>query len=293
MCNKTSLNDKYGEFLIVEKVHDINVEVSIIMSAYNTSEFFLRKSIESILEQTFNNFEFIIVNDGSNILTTKILNEYLDQDQRIKIIEQKNMGITKSLNRAIYLANGKYIARQDTDDIWEKDKLKQQITFLEKNRNIVLIGTQCKILDENLNDISLSFPSHINRLSICSSEDIRSSLTRYNPFCHSSILINKNFLLSVGSYNDKYKYAQDYELWVRVMKKYDAAILPDYLTNKIFHKNSITGGNKRRLQRQLAIKAKGKAIYYFGAPLKYKIIFLFRFVGIFLIPEILIKLVKK
>jgi glycosyltransferase involved in cell wall biosynthesis len=95
---------------------------------YN-GERFLREAVESILNQTFEDFEFIIINDGSTDRTGEILNSY--KDERLKIFNQPNRGLTKSLNRALKLSQGKYIARQDADDISEPNRLEVQVTYLE------------------------------------------------------------------------------------------------------------------------------------------------------------------
>src|SRR3989337_2996755 len=121
-------------------------KVSVIMSVYN-GERHLRESVDSILNQTFQDFEFIIINDGSKDQSKYILESY--KDERIKLIHNKNMGLTKSLNIGISIAKGKYIARQDADDISEPERLKTQYDFMEANPGLGLIGSQFEVIKEN------------------------------------------------------------------------------------------------------------------------------------------------
>jgi len=270
MLKKIFMQDKYGEFYLLSKSTKIKPIISVLMSAYNTEIKYLQKSIESVLDQTFENFEFIIINDGANSVTTEFLLNYCKHDDRIKLVYQPNMGITKSLNRAIKLAQGQYIARQDTDDIWKNNKLEIQLNLM-MDSNIVLIGSYTKILDNNFFDITEKLPDHLKRLGINNTKQIQKALTEFNPFYHASILINKDVLSKLGGYNDDFKYAQDYELWVRVLKEYEAYIMPEYLLYKVFHSQSITGGTGRNEQRLLGMKAKYSAMKYFGAPIHKRI----------------------
>ena len=126
-------------------------QVSIIMPVYN-GEKFLKEAIESILSQTFTDFEFIIVNDGSIDSSLKIIREYANRDSRIKIIDQKNTGIIGALNNALKASKGTYIARMDSDDISNPDRLKKQIEYIEKE-NAYLCGTWAISIDKNGKEI--------------------------------------------------------------------------------------------------------------------------------------------
>ena len=111
--------------------------ISVVMSVYN-GEKYLKRSIDSILNQTFKDFEFIIINDGSTDKSLEIIKSY--DDDRIVLIDQENKGLTKSLNIGIKTASGKYIARQDADDVSLPDRLKKQVDFLEVREDVVLLG---------------------------------------------------------------------------------------------------------------------------------------------------------
>ena len=124
-----------------------NPKVAVLMSVYN-GEKYLREAINSILSQTFNDFEFLIINDGSTDGTADILKSYTDS--RIKIINnEKNIGLTKSLNKGLKIAKGEYIARQDADDISMPERLKEEVAFLEIHKDYAVVGTFVKILNEN------------------------------------------------------------------------------------------------------------------------------------------------
>ncbi len=123
------------------------MKLSVIMPVYNGQDF-VSKAIESILGQTFSDFEFIIINDGSTDRTLKILESYQKKDKRIVLLNQENKGIAKSLNRGIAKAKGDYIARQDADDISFPDRLRNQVEFLDNNKDVGFLGCSCEMIDE-------------------------------------------------------------------------------------------------------------------------------------------------
>ena len=216
-------------------------KVSIIMSVYN-GEKHLRESVDSILNQTFKDFEFIIINDGSKDQSKDILESY--KDERIKLIHHKNMGLTKSLNIGIANAKGKYIARQDADDISEPERLKTQFDFMEANPGLGLIGSQFKIIKENgeiAGSISLPLEDKI----------IKEMLIEMNQFCHVSVMIRREVLDKVGLYREYFKYAQDYDLWLRISEQYEVRNLPELLIRYRVAEKSITS-NKMYLQSRYA-----------------------------------------
>ncbi len=208
----------------------MNSKVSVIMSVYN-GERFLSESIEGILNQTFNDFEFIIINDGSTDSTEKILESY--NDSRIKVFNQKNVGLTKSLNKAIKLSNGKYIARMDADDYALPERFQKQVNFLDVHTDIGMIGTYNMVIDEQGKVIEKKrYP--------VSDNELRLALIRYNPFFHSSVMIRREVLEIVGFYNENKRIGQDYELWFRVANQFKLANLPEFLLVQRRINNSIS-----------------------------------------------------
>jgi glycosyltransferase involved in cell wall biosynthesis len=178
-------------------------EISVLMSVYN-SECFLAEAIESILNQKYSNFEFIIINDYSTDNCSKIINEYLIRDDRILLIENEaNLGLTKSLNIGISKAKGKYIARIDADDIALPERLGVQHDFLEKHQHIFLVGSGVDKIDENGNTVSRHKP-------IVEEKEIGKELYHRNCVDHPTIMFrNEGF-----TYREKFVYAQDYDFYL-------------------------------------------------------------------------------
>jgi len=186
-----------------------NPKVTVLMSVYN-GEKYLREAINSILNQTFKDFEFLIINDGSTDRTIEILQSY--QDPRIKIInDEKNIGLTKSLNKGLKLARGEYIARMDADDISYPNRLEVQYDYLKNNPEVGLIGSWNDVIDEIGNTVGFWKCNY-------SSEDIYYILNFRNCLAHCSLLFKKELVLNNGGYNETIKNAQDYELWSRISK---------------------------------------------------------------------------
>lgn len=201
------------------------------MSVYN-GEKYLREAIESILNQTFRDFEFIIVNDGSTDKTEDILDECAKKDSRIRIIKnEKNIGLTKSLNKAIRAAKGKYIARMDADDISLPERLKAQMLVMEKRKKNGVIGCDVIIIDEDGNEIKKVMIPRIN---------LNNYLKKKNCLAHGSLFILKKTLQDVGNYNDKMFFAQDYDLLLRISTKYDISFARDFLYKLRRTKDSIS-----------------------------------------------------
>lgn len=205
--------------------------VSVLMPVYN-SETYLDQAIRSILEQTFHDFELLIINDASTDRTATISVSY--QDPRIRVIRNAiNLGLTKSLNIGLQEAQGEYIARLDADDISLPQRLEKQIHFLEQHPEIVLVGSLSKLI----NSAGETFDY---RKSPIDPEVIKFSLLFGNSITHSSILFRKKPILEMGGYNESFRYAQDFELYSRLVTKYQLAVLPEILVKYRSHGQSVT-----------------------------------------------------
>jgi len=199
-----------------------NPEISVIMSVYN-GEAHLRESIESILNQTFKNFEFIIIDDASIDSSLQIIQSYQANDNRIILVRnEKNLGLTKSLNKALTIAKGKFVARQDADDLSLDTRLEKQYKLFIENPDIILISSSASIMDSKGNEIH---PKHYK----LSPEQIGKYLKRQNIIVHGSVMFRKNEIIELGGYREQFKYAQDYDLWLRIIDKQNIYILPEYL----------------------------------------------------------------
>jgi glycosyltransferase involved in cell wall biosynthesis len=222
--------------------------ISVVMSVYN-GEKHVRDAIDSILKQVFEDFEFIIVNDGSTDRTKEILESF--KDQRIVLIHQENMGLSKSLNKGISLAKGKYIARQDADDISIVNRLEKQFKYLEKHQNVALLGTWAYITDQSGKLLQkITYP--------CDYPAIKKGLKRHNYFCHGSVVFKRNAFLELGGYREFFSSSQDYDLWLRFAENFEVANLSNLLYKRRIDQNAFTIKNialqtrMRMFARQLA-----------------------------------------
>lgn len=226
--------------------------LSVVMSVYN-SEKYVVEAIDSVLSQTFKNFEFIIINDGSTDNSFELLQEKAAVDSRVILIDRKNSGLTKSLNIALKRAKGKYIARIDADDICLPKRFQVQLDFLENNSNYGLVGSKYKIID----DASLVVCSQ--RVPFFATDDqIKGNIYRLNPFFHSSMMIEKKLFDYFGCYDERFIYSQDYECWLRFCHYTKMANIDDFLVYR------------RESPEMLSIKKNKKQLYFaFQARLKH------------------------
>jgi len=253
------------------------------MSVYNGRRY-LKEAVESILNQTFKNFEFIIIDDGSTDKSPQILDEYTKRDKRIRVIHQKNIGLTKSLNKALKLAQGKYIARIDADDIAYKSRFKKQVDFLEKHPKVGLVGSYVDVIDEKRKTIGqLIYPT--------SDKKIKKELIKKNPFCHPSVMFRKEVTEKVGAYNEDFGTAQDYDFWMRISKHYQVANLSKVLGAWRLRKKAITF-QKNISQIKANLRIQKKAIKD-GLYPWYYLIFLLRTIFLFVSPIRFRNFIKK
>ena len=207
--------------------------VTVLMPVFNGEEF-LKEAIESILTQTYINFEFLIINDGSTDDSERIIRSY--KDSRIKYIKNEiNLRLIETLNKGIQLANGKYIARMDADDVCDSRRLELQVEFLEKNLEYGLVGARGVSIG-GLVEIKYHYPSEHN--------SIQFALSLYNPFLHSCITYRKELLeVNKFEYNSRYPHCEDYELWLRMIKYTKFYNLPEFLIKIRVHDNQVTKQN--------------------------------------------------
>ena len=209
--------------------------ISVIMSVYN-GEKYLKESLESILRQTFTDFEFLIIDDSSTDKTLQILQQYQNKDKRVRIFtNQENLGLTKSLNILLRKTRGKYIARMDADDISLPDRLLKQYLFLEEHKDIFLVGTGAYIIDEKGSVLSISEP-------LTKWREVEKRLPLRNCIYHPSIMFrNKGYM-----YRDKFIYAQDYDFYLNALTKGEKLTnMSDHLVKYRVVKTSISIQNKK------------------------------------------------
>jgi glycosyltransferase involved in cell wall biosynthesis len=207
--------------------------VSIIMPAFN-AEKYIKESIISMIQQTYNNFELIICDDASTDGTNEIIRNFAKLDLRIRSLRnKKNQGISNTLNSCIKRSTGDFIARMNADDIMFKNRINDQVQYLMKNNEIYIIGGGVDLINSNGVLIkSRSYPK--------SNEDINKKLFYYNPFCHPCLMFRREVFAAVGVYNSKFDGAEDLDFIGRVLSKFKGANLDQTILKYRIHQNSIS-----------------------------------------------------
>ncbi len=196
--------------------------ISVVMAVYN-GEKHLQKAIDSVLNQTLRDFEFIIIDDGSQDASADIIKTY--RDARIKYFRnQNNLGLTCSLNIGLTHVSAEYIARMDADDISLPSRFEKQASFLKEHPQIGIVGCAYQVIDEDDQPI-MNSGLPLDDLSI------RWALLFNNSFCHTSLMMRKSVLEQIGGQYDDYPSAEDYALISKMIRVSKAANLPDYLVN--------------------------------------------------------------
>ena len=184
-------------------------KISVIMAVYN-AEKYIDESIKSTLNQTFKDFEFIIIDDCSTDNSLYIIKKYREKNRRIVLISnKKNIGLIRSLNKGLKIARGKYIVRIDADDISLPDRFKIQFNYLEERPEIFLVGSSAYIIDEEDNLIGIS------RI-ISKPKNIKKGLSKSNCLIHPSIMFRNN---KIVRYREKAFYCEDYDLYLQFLIK--------------------------------------------------------------------------
>jgi glycosyltransferase involved in cell wall biosynthesis len=206
--------------------------ISVILPVYNCKEY-IKDSVQSILRQTYKNFELIIVDDGSEDGTLDILNSF--NDKRIRFYKNKyNRGLIYSLNKALNKSKGRFIARMDADDICEISRFQKQINYFDKNKEISIVGSAVTLIDNN-NLVSRKYLYPLN-----------DNLIRWSMFfscsvCHPTVMIRSHVFKKINGYSFKAKFAEDYNLWFRLIKKkYKFSNLKESLLKLRKHKLNIS-----------------------------------------------------
>lgn len=223
-------------------------KVSIIMPVYNTEKY-LDQAIQSILNQTFKDFELIIIDDGSTDSSIEIIKKYLN-DKRVVLIKNKeNMGISKSINVGIEKSKAALIARLDSDDNSRKDRLEKQYNYMKKNSDLSIIGSYVDVIDE---DGKLLYKLE----KPVTYDEIMKVCFFYGPFVQSSIMFKKVDVEKIGKYRGQYDYCEDIDLYLRLLYAgYKGENIPEYLvewrqyaesTNKYHRKKATINKNIKK-----------------------------------------------
>ena len=219
--------------------------VSVLLSVHN-GEPWVAEAVESVLRQTFTDFEFIVVDDGSTDATGTILERC--GDPRLTVVHQPWMGLTASLNRALRLATAPLLARMDADDVALPERFERQLAFLDAHPDVGLLGTGCH---------EISPAGEILRTIRPPEEDgaIRRALIQRNPFVHSSVMMRRSAVERVAGYNESLQVAQDYDLWMRLTRITRMANLAEPLVLRRLTPGMVSRArDTERLRTELRIK---------------------------------------
>lgn len=207
--------------------------VSVIM-AVRDGERWLREAIDSILTQTFSDFEFLIVDDGSRDETPEILAAYRARDPRVHVIAQAKEGFVRALNRGLAAATGALIARLDADDVALPERLRRQVDYLAAHPDVVLLGTWTQVIDEE------GQPKRRHLRPPTDAKSLARVMARTNPFIHSSAMFRTALARELGGYRQAFYTAEDYDLWLRLSERGEIAILPEVLVRYRQHGGSMS-----------------------------------------------------
>lgn len=252
--------------------------VSVVMSVFNDDKY-VRRAIDSILNQTLRNIEFIIINDASKDNSLKTIQSYVREDRRVRLINNPHeLKLAPSLNLGVSQAKSDLIARMDPDDISLPERLELQYDYLKKNPLVAVLGTNLSIVDENKKEIWVrDYPT--------TSLDIKKTMLRYAPFAHPSVMIRKKVFEEFGGYDPNMKLCEDTDFWFKIGTKYEFGNIPKRLVQYTLSKKSGTHRNIRQTEL-LGFKIKLNAIIKYGyRPSLYDIVYnILQFLTLWVMP---------
>lgn len=220
-------------------------KISVIMPAYN-AEKYIKNAIDSVLNQSFRDFEFIILNDCSVDRTEEIILSYQD-DRIVYLKNEKNLGVAATLNRGLEIARGEYIARMDADDISLPERFEKQVAFLDENTAIAVVG--CAV-EKFCGTQTLG----LRRFS-AGAEMLRIDTLFGCPLAHPGVMFRRAVICGLGGYEAEFEGLEDYALWWKVSQNWDLAALPQMLLRYRIHPGQVTQKpTKEKAQRMLCLK---------------------------------------
>ncbi len=218
--------------------------VSVVMAAHNAMPY-LPEAVESILQQSLRDFEFIIVNDGSTDGSAAWLDSRAADDPRVRVLNQENIGLTKSLNRGLNAAHGKFIARMDADDVSLPGRLEAQVRHLQSHPDLGVVGTFAETINAKGDRIGRVKPAS----RVVGHLQAQWQLLFKNAMVHPSVMMPKDVALSLGGYDCRWNTSQDYDLWSRISEVYKVANLPQVHLHYRVHGKSISS-SRSKIQRE-------------------------------------------
>lgn len=217
--------------------------VSVLMPVYNAQQY-VAESVESILAQTFRDFEFIIIDDGSTDASLKMLEAYAAKDKRIRLTSRPNKGLTPTLNEMLSQAKGEFIAIIENDDVAVPERLARQVEFLRREPDVVCVSGAHELIDEKGRLLThLAIPEHNDEIQ-------RLALAGHGSICHPGAMIRRASLIQIGGYNETMRMAHDLDLWLRLGEVGALANLKDTVVKYRLRTDSISGQNPIEQRRE-------------------------------------------
>ncbi len=221
------------------------MQVSILIPAYN-ADHYIAETIESILVQTYPNFELLIIDDGSTDNTLAIIKSYAEKDPRIKVISQANSGIPNTLNKGIELSENEWICRMDADDLMMPNRIERQLAFIAENPDLAVASSYVYNIDENGKIIGQFRSKFTNKAVV--EEYVRTN--QLIGFHHPAVIMKKSVIQALGGYRN-FSYAEDLDLWNRVAEQgYLVLVQPEFLLKYRIHSTATSVANVKQGTQQ-------------------------------------------
>jgi len=214
-------------------------KVSVVMCTYN-DELFIKQAVESVLQQTFSDFELIVVNDGSTDNTQKILENFCDN--RLVLVMQDNQGAVSATNKGLKLAKGEYIARHDGDDVSDKNRLEEQVLFLDSNIEFGLVGTDAYVTDDK--------ERVLYKKGLVQGDNLREGIFEKNYVTHGSIMFRREFLDRIGLLRKEFECAHDYDFILRIAELSKIENLSKVLYMHRLNDRGISVNQAKRMEKE-------------------------------------------
>ncbi len=221
--------------------------VTVLLTAYN-AEAFLAEALESIIQQTYPNMEILLVDDGSTDSSLAIMQEFQARDSRIRIDQHENMGITKSSNRALQMAQGDIIVRLDADDIMVPNRVEEQVKFLLENPEVTMVSSDCLVINDEGKTVGTQIMPGYDTIA-----HSRKMATAHNTVvaAHTAFAAYKKNILDVGGYNESIRCVVDQELFTRMVEQgNNLIILRKFLVKYRIYRGSVVGKNSKNFLLQ-------------------------------------------
>jgi glycosyltransferase involved in cell wall biosynthesis len=227
------------------------VRASVLIGAYDSAAT-LPRAIEAVLAQTVSELELIVVDDGSRDASAQIARDFAARDQRVRVLSMgRNVGIARSLNAGIEAARAPFVAVQDADDHSEPVRLERQLAVLERWEDVAVVGCRMREADEAGRELA-------PRTSFAAG-DVRDALARFNPIPNTSAAFRRDAVLAAGGYDPRYRYAMEYDLWLRLAERWRIVALDEVLATRVMGAANVAARAERAQTRE-AIEIRLRAL---------------------------------